>query len=56
MEIFALLIIPFALTYAYGRLVGDQKQGWVIFAAMFFAVDLGRRPRHVVGDRSAIRT
>jgi K+-transporting ATPase ATPase A chain len=35
MEILALLIIPFSLTYAYGRLVGDQKQGWVIFAAMF---------------------
>ncbi len=31
-----MLLIPFALTYAYGRLVGDQKQGWVIFAAMFF--------------------
>jgi K+-transporting ATPase ATPase A chain len=36
LTIFALLLIPFALTYAYGRLVGDQKQGWVIFAAMFF--------------------
>ena len=34
-EIFALLLIPFALTYAYGRLVGDQRQGWVVFAAMF---------------------
>ena len=27
--------IPFALTYAFGRLVGDQRQGWAIFAAMF---------------------
>ena len=35
LEIFGLLIIPFSLTYAYGRLVGDQKQGWVVFAAMF---------------------
>jgi len=35
LQIYALLIIPFSLTYAYGRLVGDQKQGWVIFAAMF---------------------
>ena len=34
-EIFALLLIPFALTYAFGRLVGDQRQGWAIFAAMF---------------------
>jgi K+-transporting ATPase ATPase A chain len=35
LEIAALLLIPFALTYAYGRLVGDQRQGWVVFAAMF---------------------
>ena len=31
----ALLAIPFALTYAFGRLVGDQRQGWAVFAAMF---------------------
>ena len=31
----ALLAIPFALTYAFGRLVGDQRQGWALFAAMF---------------------
>jgi K+-transporting ATPase ATPase A chain len=35
-QLFAILLIPFALTYAYGRMVGDQRQGWVIFAAMFF--------------------
>ena len=35
LEIFGLLMIPFALTYAYGRMVKDQKQGWVVFAAMF---------------------
>ena len=34
-EIVALLAIPFALTYAFGRLVGDQRQGWAVFAAMF---------------------
>jgi K+-transporting ATPase ATPase A chain len=34
-QIFALLVVPFALTYAFGKLVKDQKQGWVIFAAMF---------------------
>ena len=34
-EILALLAIPFALTYAFGRLVGDQRQGWAVFAAMF---------------------
>ncbi len=35
LQIFFLLFIPFALTYAYGRMVKDKKQGWVIFAAMF---------------------
>lgn len=35
LQIFTLLLIPFALTYAYGRMVRDQKQGWVLFAAMF---------------------
>ena len=35
LEVFALLLIPFALTYAFGRLVGDQRQGWALFAAMF---------------------
>ena len=34
-EILLLLAIPFALTYTFGRLVGDQRQGWVVFAAMF---------------------
>jgi potassium-transporting ATPase potassium-binding subunit len=35
LEILALLSIPFALTYAFGRLVGNQRQGWALFAAMF---------------------
>ena len=34
-QILALLLIPFALTYAFGRMVGNQRQGWAIFAAMF---------------------
>ena len=35
LEIWALLAIPFALTYAFGRMVRDQRQGWALFAAMF---------------------
>ena len=34
-EILLILMIPFALTYMYGRLVKDQRQGWVLFAVMF---------------------
>ena len=35
LQIAALLMIPFGLTYAYGRMVKDQRQGWVVFGAMF---------------------
>ena len=34
-EIFLLLVIPFSLTYTFGKLVKDTKQGWAVFAAMF---------------------
>ena len=42
-----LLLIPFALTYTFGRMVGDQRQGWAIFAAMFvlWLALVGRRDR-----------
>jgi potassium-transporting ATPase potassium-binding subunit len=33
-EMLAILIIPAALTYTFGRLVGDARQGWAVFAAM----------------------
>jgi K+-transporting ATPase ATPase A chain len=33
--LWSILAIPFALTYTFGRLVRDQKQGWVVFTAMF---------------------
>jgi potassium-transporting ATPase potassium-binding subunit len=34
LEIFAILLIPFALTYTFGKMVGDTRQGWVILTAM----------------------
>ena len=33
-EAFAIFLIPAALTYAFGRVVGNTRQGWVIWAAM----------------------
>jgi K+-transporting ATPase ATPase A chain len=33
-EMLLILIIPAALTYTYGRMVGSQRQGWAIFSAM----------------------
>jgi K+-transporting ATPase ATPase A chain len=34
-EMFSILLIPAALTATYGRMVGNRRQGWAIFAAMF---------------------
>jgi K+-transporting ATPase ATPase A chain len=34
LEMLAILAIPFALTYTFGRMVGDSRQGWVLLAAM----------------------
>ncbi len=34
-ELLLIMVIPAGLTYAYGRMVGSQRQGWAIFSAMF---------------------
>ncbi len=34
LEMLALLLIPAALTYTFGHMVGDTRQGWAVFAAM----------------------
>jgi potassium-transporting ATPase potassium-binding subunit len=34
LEMVAILLIPAALTYTFGRMVGDTRQGWAVFAAM----------------------
>jgi len=34
LEMLAIFLIPFALTYTFGKMVGDTRQGWVILAAM----------------------
>ena len=34
LEMLAILLIPAALTYTFGRMVGDTRQGWAVFAAM----------------------
>jgi len=40
LQMFAIFLIPAALTYTFGKMVGNTRQGWAIFAAMsvlFFA-------------------
>jgi len=34
LELLAIFAIPFALTYTFGRMVGDTRQGWALLAAM----------------------
>ena len=34
-QLFLILLVPFALTYTFGRLAKDQRQGWTVFTAMF---------------------
>jgi len=41
LEMLALLLIPAALTYTYGSMVGSLRQGWVIFAAMLILLLAG---------------
>ena len=34
LEMLAILLIPAALTYTYGKLIGNRKHGWLIFGVM----------------------
>jgi len=34
LEMLAIFLIPFALTYTFGKMVGDTRQGWVVLASM----------------------
>ena len=48
LEVLAILLIPAALCYTFGAMVGDTRQGWAILAAMtivFVTLVFGR-----VGD------
>jgi potassium-transporting ATPase potassium-binding subunit len=40
-EMLAILAIPASLTYTYGRMVGNRRQGWAIFAAMTILFVIG---------------
>ena len=62
-EMWAILAIPFALAFAFGRLVGDRRQGWAVFAAMFvlwtasaglaMGFELGRQPAEIDSRRQS---
>jgi K+-transporting ATPase ATPase A chain len=35
LQLWLILAIPFSFPFMFGKLVGDKKQGWVVFGAMF---------------------
>ena len=41
LEMLAILLIPAALTYTYGKMVGSTRQGWTIFAVMLVLLLVG---------------
>lgn len=41
LQAFSILLIPAALTYTYGAMIGSKQQGWAIFAAMFILLIAG---------------
>src|SRR3989338_2180920 len=41
LQMLAMLLIPASLTYTYGKITQNQKQGWSIFLAMFVLAILG---------------
>jgi len=41
LEMLAILLIPAALTYTYGKMVGSTRQGWTIFSVMMFLFVVG---------------
>jgi K+-transporting ATPase ATPase A chain len=41
LSLLAIFAIPSALTYTYGRIVGRQRHGWAIWAAMFILFAAG---------------
>ena len=41
LEMFLILLIPFGLTDTFGRMAGDRRQGWALFAAMMLILVVG---------------
>lgn len=35
LELLSLLLIPAALTYTYGSMIGSKREGWLLFSTMF---------------------
>jgi potassium-transporting ATPase potassium-binding subunit len=40
-EVLFILLVPAALTYTFGRMVGNRRQGWALYAAMALMLVVG---------------
>jgi potassium-transporting ATPase potassium-binding subunit len=56
-EMFLIFMIPAGLTYTFGRMARDQRQGWALFGAMalLFALGVGAAYWAESGDNPALR-
>jgi potassium-transporting ATPase potassium-binding subunit len=52
LSLLAILLIPAALTYTFGKMVGSVRQGWALFAAMWILMIAGLAMT-VPGERHA---
>jgi K+-transporting ATPase ATPase A chain len=57
LELLLIFAIPAALTYTYGRMAGDQRQGWALFGAMalLFLVGVAAAYHAEAGGNPALR-
>jgi K+-transporting ATPase ATPase A chain len=58
LELYAILVIPFALAFTFGRMVKDKRQGYAVFSVMFviwLAASLSTMFLEVNGNRQLER-
>ncbi len=53
-EMIEIIVISAALTNVFGRMVGNQRQGWAIFAVMGFSISLASRPSIIPRHRAIL--
>lgn len=41
LEMLAILLIPASLTFTFGKMIGNIKQGWILFSTMFILFIIG---------------
>ena len=56
LEMLSILLIPAALCYTFGKMVGDTRQGWAILIAMLILLVVFIGSRRMGGSRAATRS